>query len=251
MKSKLINLKTLLILISSLMLILCSSITMAQTIPLNKLTGQFDERKDSDFIALDLTQLPVNKKGMYLQKEVADQLIKAFKDFKKDHPNIPFIVVSATRNYAYQNGIWQRKWEALSHKLNDPEKIAREILKYSSMPGTSRHHWGTDIDITSVSSAYFKNDKKGIILYKWLQENLPKYGFCQAFNEGRKGGYQPEEWHWSYKPIASQYIAQYKAILESDPDAIIKTLDFIGHDKIKLESLVKQYVLTINSDCYS
>lgn len=118
------------------------------------------------------------------------------------------------------------------------------------MPGTSRHHWGTDIDITSVSSDYFRNDKKGIILYQWLQDNLPKYGFCQPFNEGRNGGYLPEEWHWSYKPIASQYIAQYKAQLEKDPQLIIQALNFTGHDQINLEDLVKQYVLMVNADCY-
>ncbi|MFQ0998754.1 M15 family metallopeptidase [Gilliamella sp. ESL0232] len=233
-----------------LSLLLFPTFTMAQQITLNKLIGQFDEKKDNDFIALDSTILPVNKKGMYLQKEPTEQLIKAYNDFKKVHPDIPFIIVSATRNYTYQNGIWQRKWDALSAKINDPEKIAEEILKFSSMPGTSRHHWGTDIDITSVSSTYFKDDKKGIILYKWLQKNLPKYGFCQAFNEGRKGGYQPEEWHWSYRPIASQYIDQYKTVLERDPEVIMKALSFIGHDKIKLESLVKEYVLTVNADCY-
>lgn len=250
MKRKPTKLKIFFILIQTVTLLFYSSFTMAQTIPLNKLIGQFDEKKDSDFIALDSTELLVNKKGMYLQKEATEQLIKAFKDFRSTHPNIPFIVVSATRNYTYQNGIWQRKWDALSAKLNDPQKIAEEILKYSSMPGTSRHHWGSDVDITSVSSKYFRNDKKGIILYKWLQENLPKYGFCQAFNAGRKGGYQLEEWHWSYKPIASQYIAQYKAILESDPNTIMKMLKFTGHNKIKLESLVKEYVLTVNDDCY-
>ena len=231
-------------------LFLYSTITMAHSIPLSKLTGQFDEKKDSNFIALDSTVLPVNKKGMYLQKEPADQLIKAYNDFKKIHPDIPFIVVSATRNYNYQNGIWQRKWDALLQKVNNPQNIATEILKFSSMPGTSRHHWGTDVDITSVTSNFFKQDKKGIMLYKWLQENMPKYGFCQPFNEGRKGGYLPEEWHWSYKPIAGKYIAQYKAILDSDPNKIIQTLTFTGHDKIKLLELVKEYVLSVNSECY-
>lgn len=250
MKKKLVKYVKISYLIQTLTLLLYSNFTMAQPIPLNKLIGQFDEKIDTNFVALDSTILPVNKKGMYLQKEPTQQLIKAYKDFKKEHPDIPFIIVSATRNYTYQNSIWQRKWGNLSDKLNDPQQIADEILKYSSMPGTSRHHWGTDIDITSVSSEYFQNDKKGIILYKWLQDNLPKYGFCQAFNEGRHGGYQPEEWHWSYKPIASQYIKQYKAILENEPNIITQVLNFIGHDKIDLERLIKEYVLTVNTECY-
>ncbi len=231
-------------------LLLCSTFTMAQSIPLNKLTGQFDEKKDSNFVALDSTRLPVNKKGMFLQKEPAEQLLKAYHDFKQVHPDIPFVIVSAMRNYQYQNGIWQRKWDGLSTKIAQPQKIAQEILKYSSMPGTSRHHWGTDVDITSVSSEYFKTTEQGKVLYQWLKDNMPKYGFCQPFNDGRKGGYLPEEWHWSYKPIASQYIAQYKAQLETNATQITHSLNFVGHDKITLDALVKEYVLTVNRDCY-
>lgn len=118
------------------------------------------------------------------------------------------------------------------------------------MPGTSRHHWGTDVDITSVSSDYFRKDKQGKILYQWLQDNMPKYGFCQSFSEGRKGGYQPEEWHWSYKPIAKKYLAAYKITLEQNEQLIMGKLDFAGHNKIQLKSLIQEYVLDVNPDCY-
>ncbi|MDF7670710.1 M15 family metallopeptidase [Orbaceae bacterium ESL0721] len=231
-------------------LLIYSALTMAKQIPLNRLTGQFDEKQDPAFIALDATILPVNKKGMYLQKEPTEQLIKAYQDFKKIHSDIPFIIVSATRNYNYQNGIWQRKWDSLTTQFSQPQQIAEEILKFSSMPGTSRHHWGTDVDITSVSSNFFKNDPKGKILDAWLQQNMKNYGFCQSFNEGRNGGYQTEEWHWSYQPIAKQYIAEYKALLDHNPTKITETLNFTGHDQIRLEALIKEYVLQVNPDCY-
>lgn len=223
---------------------------MANSIPLDKLTGQFNEKTDTEFVSLDSTTLPVNKSGMYLQKEATEQLVQAYADFKKAHPKIPFIIVSATRNYTYQNGIWQRKWNAIFPKLKNEQLTAEDILRFSSMPGTSRHHWGTDIDITSVSSDYFRKDSQGKVLYQWLQENMPKYGFCQAFNEGRKGGYQPEEWHWSYKPIAKKYLAEYLRILEQDEEQVIGKLNFIGHNKISLKQLVHEYVSDVNLDCY-
>lgn len=223
---------------------------MANTIPLTKLLGQFDEKLDPDFIALDSTILPVNKSGMYLQKEVANQLIKAYQDFKKTYPDIPFIIVSATRNYAYQNSIWQRKWNALLPKFKEEQKTANEILKFSSMPGTSRHHWGTDIDITSVAPEYFTQDPKGKKLYQWLQTNMPKYGFCQAFNTGRQGGYQPEAWHWSYKPIASKYIEQYRTNFINNQQSILQHLTFAGYNKLQLAELIKEYVFDVNPDCY-
>lgn len=234
----------------TLILINLSFFTMANTIPTEKLIGQFNEKSDPDFIPLDATILPVNKIGMYLNREVAEQLIKAYRDFNKLHPDIPFVITSATRNYTYQNGIWTRKWNNLYPTFKNAQATAEEILKYSSMPGSSRHHWGTDIDITSFSSEYFHQTKKGKILYQWLQENMPKYGFCQPFNENRNGGYQTEEWHWSYQPIAKQYLYAYKKLIEKEPTTILNKMNFVGHDKIKLKSLISEYVLTINDKCY-
>ncbi|MFM9004881.1 MAG: D-alanyl-D-alanine carboxypeptidase family protein [Flavobacteriales bacterium] len=40
-------------------------------------------------------------------------------------------------------------------------------MKFSSMPGTSRHHWGTDIDLNSVEPSYFLSGK-GLLIYQWL-----------------------------------------------------------------------------------
>lgn len=236
--------------ISFIISLMISFFTMAETIPLNKLIGQFDEKNDDSFISLNSTDLPVNKPNMYLQKEATQQLLKAYYDFKNKYPNIPFIIVSATRNYNYQNEIWKRKWQLIFPKLKNEQQTAEEILKYSSMPGTSRHHWGTDVDITSVSSDYFKNNPQGKILYQWLKTNMSHYGFCQPFNEGRKGGYLPEEWHWSYQPIAKHYVNDYKSILTTNEKEIINRLNFIGHNKILLKDLINEYVLDVNSDCY-
>ncbi|QIQ20529.1 M15 family metallopeptidase [Zophobihabitans entericus] len=226
------------------------SMSTQQVIQLDELIGQFNEKSHPNYVALDSTILPVNKTGMYLQKEPLNKLIEAYHAFKAAHPNIPFVIVSATRNYTYQNGIWQRKWNSLYPKYNNATQTAADILQYSSMPGSSRHHWGTDVDITSVSSSYFQQDPKGKILYQWLVENMPKYGFCQAFNEGRDAGYLPEEWHWSYRPIAKQYIARYKYLLETQPEVIINKLNFAGHKELDLKTLLGQYVLSVNTDCY-
>ena len=65
------------------------------------------------------------------------------------------------------------------------------------MPGTSRHHWGTDIDMTDMSVAFY-NTRKGKKMYDWMSKNAAKFGFYQPFNANRKDGYQEEKWHWSY-----------------------------------------------------
>lgn len=229
---------------------LSSSLAKAKTqISLNELLGQFDETTHPEFIALDKTKLPVNKPGMYLRKKAADKLILAYHDFKQVHPDIPFIIVSATRNYAYQNSIWEHKWQLLYSQSQNSEKTAKTILAYSSMPGTSRHHWGTDVDITQVESHYFVHDPKGKVLYKWLKKNMSRYGFCQTYNEHRSGGYNTEEWHWSYMPLAKRYLKQYRRYMKQDPMQIISHLNFTGHDKLNLVTIIKEYVFTINPNC--
>jgi len=219
-------------------------------VTLDELIGQFNEKTHPEFIDLDSTILPVNKPSMYLRKIVTEKLIQAYDDFKRKHPDIPFIIVSATRNYDYQNNIWQYKWQNLYPKYLNSKKTVNEILNYSAMPGTSRHHWGTDVDITSVDPDYFHHDPKGKILFSWLNKNMSKYGFCRVYTEGRNRGYKPEEWHWSYKPLSKYYLAKYQYYINKKPDQIINNLTFSGHNKINLKDIIKEYVFSINKACY-
>ena len=61
----------------------------------------------------------------------------------------------------------------------DSLKAAKTILLYSSMPTTSRHHWGTDMDINSLENSYFASGQ-GLKEYTWLKKNAAKFGFCQV-----------------------------------------------------------------------
>ena len=79
------------------------------------------------------------------------------------------------------------------------------------MPSTSRHHWGTDIDINSVNPEYFET-AKGKKEYEWLVKNAPAFGYCQVYSPmgiERPDGYQEEKWHWSYLPIAGKLTQAY------------------------------------------
>ena len=64
-----------------------------------------------------------------------------------------------------RNGDHKKCWQALTG-----EEKAREILKTSSGPGFSRHHWGTDIDLNSDDPSMWNKNKILIALYKWLQK---------------------------------------------------------------------------------
>lgn len=114
---------------------------------------------------------------------------------------IDLTVVSAYRSYDRQKRIWEGKWGESDG--NDIAK-AQDILRYSSFPGTSRHHWGTDVDFNSVSLSYWQS-AEGERIFAWLQDNAPRFGFCQVYGKGRKSGYEVEAWHWSHLPTAESY----------------------------------------------
>ncbi len=139
-----------------------------------------------------------------------DEVYAAFKAMWKDakRAGVDLLIISATRNKQYQSGIWNRKWNS----FGGPEETrAERILQYSSMPGTSRHHWGTDFDLNALENSYFETGE-GLKVYQWLRANAYKYGFFQpytGYSAYRDAGYREEKWHWSYYPTASQMLRAY------------------------------------------
>ena len=82
------------------------------------------------------------------------------------------------------------------------------IIRFSSLPGVSRHHWGTEVDLNSTEVADWepavgkKPAGKFFALGQWLQANAPSVGLVQAYTSGRASGYFEEAWHYSYAPIS-------------------------------------------------
>ena len=56
-------------------------------------------------------------------------------------------VVSSYRSYEKQKAIWNRKFNAFKKEGLEGLQIINKIIEYSTIPGTSRHHWGTEIDV--------------------------------------------------------------------------------------------------------
>ena len=159
---------------------------------------------------------------------------------------------SAFRSFNDQKYIWETKFTGQkkmgkSVKGKTAEERAKLILEYSSAPGTSRHHWGTDLDLNSLSNTYFGKGGAGEELYKWLLQNAPKYGFCQPYNElknrGNKG-YFEERWHWSYAPVSNKLLKDWNEAYKE------QKLNFKKHKGSEvLENKRSTYVNSINTDC--
>lgn len=199
--------------------------------------GKFDYRIDSTFIKVNTAY---STKTLYLNKEVYDAFLKMHKAAKID--GIDLIILSGTRNFNEQKAIWERKW----NKYNNLKPLDRsyKILEYSSMPSTSRHHWGTDLDLNSLSNSYFSSGK-GKVIYDWLNANANNFGFYQVYTNKDNGrtGYNLEKWHWSYLPLASPYLEFYnRNITNKDIDG------FEGSNLAKDLDIIESYVNGISRE---
>ena len=107
-----------------------------------------------------------NKSGIYLRTEV----LEAFLMLRQlaENEGITLIIISGTRSFNHQKSIWDRKWGRTRYMGWQEIDKAIDILTYSSMPGTSRHHWGTDIDFNSLENSYFDSGD-GLKVYDFLK----------------------------------------------------------------------------------
>ena len=178
------------------------------------LMGRFNPKTHPDFVKVDKKYH--TKSEMYLLKETLEAFIKMRESAKQD--GISLTIVSGTRNFDAQKRIWEKKYERNKNKgLSDIENI-KKIMIWSSMPSTSRHHWGTDIDINGFDEYFDGKNPQANKEYEWLKENASKFGFCQTYTEKKEGGrltgYNEEKWHWSYMPIAKQLLEDYSRLID-------------------------------------
>lgn len=217
------------------------------------ITGQFDPTTHPSFTLID--SIYADRSGMYMRADAYVQFIRMYDAAKSDDVNLQ--IRSAARNFEYQKGIWERKWNGetkiengkdASKAYPNPKDRALAILRFSSMPGTSRHHWGTDIDLNSFENSWFEQGE-GLAIYNWLQANAASYGFCQPYTakgDDRPNGYEEERWHWSFMPVSKSLTSLAQNQLQ---DSMIA--GFAGAETATEIAVVDNYVLGISSSCRS
>ena len=227
-------------------------IAIDSSISLAYIMGKFEPTKHLKFIQV-APEHANGRKDRWLRKETYAAFLNMHAAARKE--GIELKILSATRNFATQKIIWEGKWtgkrlheskENLAETTADPTKRANKILRWSSMPGTSRHHWGTDMDLNAFNNAFFEKGA-GLKMYNWMVENASKFGFCQPYSpkdNNRPNGYNEEKWHWSYLPLAKKLTAQAKLRLE---DEMIK--GFKGAETAVSIGVVEKFILGINVDC--
>ena len=206
------------------------------------LTGRFQPSKHPAFSRVPKKY--ANRSGYYLRSETLNAFRAMHAAAKKQGINLK--IRSATRNFRNQHYIWERKWKSKSRASLRSSSRALNILKYSSMPGTSRHHWGTEIDINSFSNRWF-NSGEGLRLFKWMNKNASTYGFHRPYtakNQNRPNGYNEEKWHWSYTPLSIPMLRDAsKALTNRD------IRGFSGSNTASQINVMEKYILGVDKSC--
>ncbi len=217
------------------------------------LMGKFEPSHDSRFVLISQEHLK-RKMTIYMREEAYNAFIEMSNSAKKD--GVDLKILSATRTFHNQKGIWEQKWNGeravdgkflKNPKIPPPIERAKLIMQWSAMPGTSRHHWGTDIDLNELSNTYFETGE-GKKVYNWLVNNAHHFEFCQVYTmkgEKRMYGYEEEKWHWSYKPLAQKFLTAYKTKITNKDIA-----GFSGAETADTLKILQHYVLGVDSTCF-
>ncbi|MBL7826150.1 MAG: M15 family metallopeptidase [Saprospiraceae bacterium] len=204
------------------------------------LLGKFDPNKHPDFVKVGAPY--TDRPGMMMRKEAFEAFERMWNTAQKE--GIQLRIISSTRTFDQQKAIWEGKWTRFAATAPKPKDRALKILEYSSMPGSSRHHWGTDIDLNDLNNPSFESGGKYEKLYAWLLAHAHEYGFCQPYTAGRPSGYHEEKWHWSYQPLSEGFTKAYPvAITEAD------ITGFTGSETASDIQIIQNYVLGINQGC--
>lgn len=139
-------------------------------------------------------------------------------------------VVSGWRSFERQAAIWNGKLQGKRAVLDDagcevdmaactPFEQVCAVLRWSALPGASRHHWGTDIDVMDAAAVapdyqvqltQAEAREQFGDLHAWLDRRIAAgnaFGFYRPYDRDR-GGTGPEPWHLSYRPLAEDYAAR-------------------------------------------
>jgi LAS superfamily LD-carboxypeptidase LdcB len=155
------------------------------------------------------------------------QVVTPFLNLRRaaEADGIDLVPASSFRDFARQMDIWNGKFSgerpmydaegaALEARALTPAARIDAILLWSALPGASRHHWGTDLDLVDGNAAgpgdedqltrqKFAPGGPFFRLAEWLESHAPRFGFFRPF-QGVRSGVQPEPWHFSFAPIAEK-----------------------------------------------
>lgn len=172
--------------------------------------------------ASHLVEVMVGQKAFLVHPQVSADLL----DLKQaaDEAGFVFNIASGFRPFERQLAIWNRKMsgdtaildinsQPLDTSLWSEADKVHAILRWSALPGGSRHHWGTDFDVFDRSALplgealqlepweYLEAHQRPF--YQWLKTNLVRFGFFFPYQK-KGSGVAFEPWHISHRIVSEQ-----------------------------------------------
>jgi LAS superfamily LD-carboxypeptidase LdcB len=203
--------------------------------------------------------------GAAIHAQALEPFLQMSADALRD--GIDISITSAFRDFAAQQRIWNLKWSG-ERPLYDAHGIARDhasldapgiidaILCWSALPGGSRHHWGTEIDVVDraampegyrVQLLPSEAAPGGVFhpLHCWLDSNMGHYGFFRPYQTFR-GGVHPEAWHLSYGPVS---VSALEALTPEILAEAVRGSAMLGKDLVleRLDQLYTRYVRNVDA----
>ncbi len=209
-----------------------------------------------------LVEIDFEQQTILCDNNVQNDLIALLQKAKND--GVALSIISHWRSYEHQTNIWANKWSGnrtlmsqdstpLDSDVLDDQAKFNAIAHWSALPGTSRHHWGTDFDVfmqAPIENGYrvqltpeeFSENGPSFALESWLTENLELFGFYRPY-QIFKGGVAVEPWHISYRKIANDY---FKQISHKELQQVYQAFPFIGSSfaSDQLINYLEQYVFS-------
>lgn len=179
-----------------------------------------------------LIEITINNYSVFIHPEIEKDL----RDWEKacQQQQIDFAVASAYRSFDRQLLIWNEKAEGKrpvrdknGHIIDisslSQQELLDAILLWSHIPGASRHHWGTDLDV--FDAKWFKANNEKLELQNSLYENggpcakfhelnlklcSKKFPFYRPYDSSAGNNFfMTELWHYSHTKVSKTYEKHY------------------------------------------
>ena len=166
--------------------------------------------------------------GYFVDRDIVDDLQSLVRDAAAN--GFELRIESAYRSFEKQLSIWNRKARGELALLSaegvpmerptDEEELMYAILTWSALPGASRHHLGTDIDVVDGAACpegyevqLTPAECEGMFakFHAFLTERMEAeaaYGFSRVFVPGR-GKIRPEGWHIAHLPTSRKRLEHF------------------------------------------
>lgn len=176
-------------------------------------------------------------------------------------------VASGFRDFPRQVAIWTAKFNGerrlldrngveIAHASLDEAALIEAILLWSALPGASRHHWGSEVDVIDLASVpegtrpqlvpqEFAPGGCFASLDSWLAQNMGRFGFFRPYTIDR-GGVQPEPWHLSYAPVSMPALEALSVDILAEA---ISSTDLPGRVRVleRLPEIYDRYVRSVDA----